>query len=145
MSIKISPFNVHTVNRYGLKKLEELDKQHRAKKLNATPSEVSEVVDDVVEEVAEEVVEEVVVATPVVEEMAEQPEPEEVVEESTPSPEPSLPEWDEDPVEDQAEGDGLESLSEDDLRELAKSLDIDYWWTKGEERLIDEIRRARGE
>lgn len=127
MSIKISPFNVHTVNMYGLKKLEEMDRQHKEQKLKKAPKETEEIEEAVSEEKVapdiETAPEETAGETPLPEWEVDLPEVNEATEES-----------DED----------LESLSEDELRELAKSLDIDYWWTKGEERLIDEIKKAKG-
>ncbi len=145
MPIKISPFNAHTVQKYGMKKIQELDLEHRSRR---EPEEAAEVAveEQVTEAVAlagefgldrligergvereDEVVEDEVVEDEVVED--------EVVQDEVVEAEEEVVEAEEEVVEI----DDLADLEADELRDLAKSLGVSHWWTKGEERLRLEI------
>lgn len=130
MGIKISPFNFQTVKKYGATKLEEIEngikKQEDTTVISIHNPEVTKAESVVVESTVETTIPDIKNHIPkhVVEILEKQLEEIKNIEEEITN----------------NKDENIEEMELEDLRNLAKSLNIEKHWMKSRDRLIKEIR-----
>lgn len=147
MPVKISPFNIQAFTTHGAKKIQEMEEERARERARKTIE--PELVDHAEEETLDETLVESLEGEPSNEVLEEEVLEEEVLEGTS---EEVLEVVQNDAPEDynavevqlpESELSDLDSLSEDELKELAKELKVSHWWTKNRERLISDITEAR--
>lgn len=130
MGIKISPFNFQTVKKYGATKLEEIEngikKQEDTTVISIHNPEVTKAESVVVESTIETPIPDIKNHVPqhVVEILEKQLEEIKNIEEEITN----------------TKDENIEEMELEDLRSLAKSLNIEKHWMKSRDRLVKEIR-----